>query len=100
MDVLPVLGNVADGTYLQYGMAGAVIAVVVLFLRFLSEERKARDATNESCHIFQRETVSSLKECIEKNTETHARTANALDRHEVILARVERKLEAQAGRPQ
>ncbi len=27
---------------IQYGMAGAVIAVVILFLRFLGDERKSR----------------------------------------------------------
>jgi hypothetical protein len=88
--------GIGDGTYLQYGMAGAVIIVVVLFLKFLSEERKARDAANEACHTFQRETVGGLKECIEKNTSTHARTAGALDRHETILARLERKIDVAA----
>jgi hypothetical protein len=89
-----------DVTYIQYGMAGAVIVVVVLFLRFLSEERKARDATTEAYHDLQRETsagfkecVDSFTECVDKNTATHARTAAALDRHESLLARVERKID-------
>jgi hypothetical protein len=88
--------EVGDGTYLQYGMAGAVIVVVVLFLRFLSEERKARDATTEAFQDLQRETSSSFKECVDKNTATHARTAAALDRHESLLARVERKIDGRA----
>lgn len=88
--------SVVDGTYLQYGMAGAVIVVVVLFLRFLADERKAREDSNDACHTFQRETVGSLKECIEKNTSTHARTAGALDRHETILTRLERKIDVAA----
>jgi hypothetical protein len=88
--------GIGDGTYLQYGMAGAVIVVVVLFLRFLADERKGREESNEACHTFQRETVSSLKECIEKNTSTHARTAGALDRHETILARLEKKIDVAA----
>jgi hypothetical protein len=97
MDELLAQVPPGDGSYLQYGMAGAVIVVVVLFLRFLSEERKSREDTNEACHTFQRETVGSLKECIEKNTSTHARTAGALDRHEVILARLERKIDRGAN---
>lgn len=91
---------VTPDNFVQYGMAGAVIVVVVLFLRFLSEERKARDVTTQAFHDLQRETSASFKECVDsftecvdKNTATHARTAAALDRHESLLLRVERKVD-------
>ena len=82
------------------GSAGAVIGVVILFLRFLGEERKNRDkwetARNKSQEQIaggfreqQKQITQAMQKCIEDNTKALADTHQAMGRVAEAIGRLE-----------
>lgn len=69
---------------------GATVGIVVLFLRFLKEDREARDTTlrdiGKQCHDFQRDMLArhetlgvKVSQALDRNTEQIGKSSEALE---------------------
>lgn len=86
--------------YPVYVMSFTMIVLVAGFLGYLlksnAAERESRKAIADVCHQQHRESLETVRGCVDKmtvsldkNTEAHVRTVDALDRNERVLAAIE-----------